>query len=124
MALSISLSLMYLAFNIGLGVNVHYCGDRVSSVDFAFVGASCCCDAMEEPSDCCSDETFVFQSEDDQQASSNIQLSGLDVIVAGWVSPSSDVTEAQVSCPFANKGPPDVPGEPLFIRYSRLVLYG
>lgn len=124
MSFSIVLSILYLAFNIGLGINVHYCGDRVDSVGLALVGSSCCCDSDEEPPGCCSDETFVFQSEDDQHASSSIQLSGIDNIDTGWAISCGEKVDSQIASPLADNGPPDIPDTPLFIRYSKLILYG
>lgn len=125
MSISIALSIFYMAFTTGLGINVHYCGDRVASVEFAFMDADCCCGPEEADDDgCCSNETVVFQTEADQQASGTLQLKEMAAVETGWTClQDEEIFDADIERRF-EEVPPDIPNPPLFLKYSRLILYG
>ncbi len=59
--LSIIIALLtYLVLNLGISLNVHYCGDTVSFVDFFPTKKKSCCDIKTQT--CCHDKLAVLQS--------------------------------------------------------------
>jgi hypothetical protein len=57
----------YILPAIGLNVFVHYCGGKISSISIAIAHHdSCGCESKKMKKDCCKDETFSFEFDDDQ----------------------------------------------------------
>lgn len=69
---SILLMLIYLIPAIGINGSVHYCGGEIASITINGIGSSekCSCGSNRMKSDCCSDENFSFQLEDEQYKTS------------------------------------------------------
>lgn len=59
----ISLSLLLLISTVGIGVSKHYCGDALVDIAFNEEAKSCCDDGA-----CCSNETMVYQLNEDFSA--------------------------------------------------------
>lgn len=59
---------LYLIPAIGISGTVHYCGGEVASVTINGIGSSekCACGSKRMASDCCDDEVFSLQIEDEQ----------------------------------------------------------
>lgn len=121
---AIAFSFLYLAFNVGLGLSVHYCGDRVSSVELSFMDPSCCCGTEKEMPGCCSEETVLLQTETEHHASAAFQMAEIPAVHVDWAidwdqsSPSQDFEKPVF------EGPPDLAGPPIFLQLSKLILYG
>ncbi len=75
--ISLMLSLLIFGTRVGFALNVHYCGDRIAEVSFAFSTANC---GMESKQDstvplktefskkpCCKDNTILFQNHEPQK---------------------------------------------------------
>ena len=68
--LSISLMFLLLAATVGVQMNKHYCGDKLSRVSL-LVKLVCGCGEMDDEEDCCRNESEMLQVEDDFTAFSN-----------------------------------------------------
>jgi hypothetical protein len=69
--ISLFLAFFLLVSNVGLAVNVHYCGKSISSISLNTVISSqnsekgCCEKTTSENDSCCKDKTFHFQQKTD-----------------------------------------------------------
>ncbi len=113
----------YLAFNIGLRVDVNYCGNRVSSVDlFVWQDGQCC--GMEKMADCCSTESLVFQTTDEQSVTGSLDLQPSEDLFVGWIDQNEESTDDSPARRLVKEVPPELDGPPIYLMYSRLVYYG
>jgi hypothetical protein len=70
------LSFIYLVVASGVAVNIHYCMNRISSVDYTYNNSSKCgkC-GMENKKGCCHNDYKIVKLTDDQQlAKANISI--------------------------------------------------
>lgn len=69
----------YLFSAVGYGAEVHYCLGQVSEVSYIWFDASCACDAagdqLKRDFNCCEDERFFVQLEDEHQSSGSTEIS-------------------------------------------------
>jgi hypothetical protein len=61
---SILLSILIISLSAGVTINTHFCGGNLESVSF-YQDKDCCCGDGEMESNCCSNETIQYQT--DQQ---------------------------------------------------------
>jgi len=67
---SAGLAIYYFLISIGVSVNVHYCGDKVDSVELYGKTKICCCkDNSENSKGCCGDDFFFYQFDENQLSS-------------------------------------------------------
>lgn len=69
-ASGILLLLIYFTFSTGVVINLHYCMDRLDSVQFGVSDTDTCNKCGMEKSEgnnCCDNETKIFKIDDDQQ---------------------------------------------------------
>lgn len=118
----------YLLSAAGYGAEVHYCLGMVSDVSYIWFDASCACDAdgdhIQTQSNCCDEEAFYYQLEEEHLAAGNLDLQ------APLLNVESDLDFA--SCPSAednssnaswsDRGPPNVLDRT--IVYQQLIFYG
>jgi hypothetical protein len=70
-------TVIYLFLSVGIRINTHYCGDKVSSVDFFFSSKNCC--GLEEVAKkCCSDKVSYLKISDNQKDSPLFSFSAPD----------------------------------------------
>lgn len=70
-------AIFYLLNVVGYGLEVHYCLGQVSDINYAFLDTNCVCDdahSTKISSNCCSEESFFVQLEEEHQSSSSIEL--------------------------------------------------
>ncbi len=68
---SLILAFFILVSNIGLAVNVHYCGDEIATISLntkfnSPASEKNCCGEMEQKSHCCKDKVVHLQKKSDQ----------------------------------------------------------
>jgi len=123
-ATAILLMFLYLIPAIGISGTVHYCGGEVASVTINGIGSSekCACGSKRMVSDCCNDEDFSFQLDDEQYKTPSFSIN---------IAKSFDFSPAiiaQISydfkTPFVQNGlyyahhPPDNVKTPLYILHQ------
>ena len=69
--ISLFLAFFILVSNIGLAVNVHYCGDEIATISLntkfnSPASEENCCGEMEQKSHCCKDKVVHLQKKSDQ----------------------------------------------------------
>jgi hypothetical protein len=77
------LSILYLVVACGFAVNIHYCMDRVSTIDYSYNNSKTCdrC-GMENKNGCCHSEFKIIKISDDQQtAKANIDIAQQPAII-------------------------------------------
>lgn len=70
-------AIFYLLNVVGYGLEVHYCLGQVSDINYAFLDTSCACDMAHSgkiSSNCCNEESFFVQLEEEHQSSSTIEV--------------------------------------------------
>jgi hypothetical protein len=70
-------AIIYLFLSTGIKVNTHYCGDKISSVDF-FFGSKDCCDKEDVAKKCCKDKITYIKLSDTQKGTPVFSFSGTD----------------------------------------------
>lgn len=140
--IAIPLLVLYLTAISGMMVQLHFCGNRLSSWNVNDAKASCCCDTEKNAalssgkpvwtaknSSCCSDKVITLKIGQDQFRASDVQLQ-LDALQVAAI--------AQYTLP-AHAGLPAAPTDqvyqanappgrwqniPLYKLHSRLTYYG
>ena len=127
---SMSLFLAFFLFlsNLGLAMNVHYCGDEIASVSLntslnSSISEESCCGSVEKQSHCCSDKVVHFEKKTDQATVFTIHMDAIDTAVfEAWrpivfVPFSINENENSVGYSFQSNAPP------LFKLYSQYIFY-
>ncbi len=127
---SMSLFLAFFLFlsNMGLAMNVHYCGDEIASVSLntnlnSSATEESCCGSVEEQSHCCSDKVVHFEKKTDQATVFTFQLDSVDVFVYNTWQPivfspfSVNEFNRSSEYSFQSNAPP------LFKLYSQYIFY-
>lgn len=124
----IILMFLYLIPAIGINGTVHYCGGDIASITINGIGSSekCGCGSKRMASDCCSDENFSFQLDDDQYKTPLFTFNTLKSID---FSPAI-ITQVTFNyrIPFIQKGiyhshhPPDKLKQPLYILHQVFII--
>lgn len=127
-AAAIVLLILFLIPAIGIHGTVHFCGGEFASITINGIGSKekCGCGSAKMAGDCCNDEDFSFQLEDDQYKPRQLSLS---------IGKSIDFSPAfitQVSfsyiSPFIQEGlynahhPPDDVKTPLYILHQVFII--
>lgn len=126
----ISLFLAFFLFlsNMGLAMNVHYCGDEIASVSLntslnSSTSEESCCGSVEKQSHCCSDKVVHFEKKTDLATVFTIQLDAVDAALFEVWRPivfvpfSINENENSTEYSFQSHAPP------LFKLYSQYVFY-
>ena len=64
-------AILYLSFNLGIGINMHYCMGFLKGVSIGHETSKCCCGKSKLMSECCDNEHFELQMDDEQVYSSS-----------------------------------------------------
>ena len=114
---------LYIAFGIGLRVDINYCGTEVSSVDLlVWQGDSCC--SPDKPHDCCSTESLFFKTTHEQSAGASLTIQPVADLFVGWAPVKDEVFAERLVSQEVIEAPPEKEGPPIYLRNSRLILYG
>jgi hypothetical protein len=62
-------AIIYLFLSVGVRMTTHYCGDKISSVDFFFSKNKSCCGTDELTKKCCKDKVSYLKISDNQKSS-------------------------------------------------------
>lgn len=125
---SLFLAFFLLLSNIGLAVNVHYCGGEIASVSFNTISNSntaedSCCGVLEQESHCCKDKVVYFQKKTQQATVFTFQLENVGIfVVEQWqaiLSKFSVFTECNSVTKYAFQSH----APPLFKLYSQYIFY-
>lgn len=112
-------TVLFLLFSSGLSVNIHYCGNKITSVKLIKAGPSCACGKKEDS--CCKDKVKVFKT--DNSFAKNTIISKLStfqpLILPFTIFTSLGMREyhAAISPYFS---PPELYGTSLYLRICRL----
>ena len=91
--------LTYLVLNLGISLNVHYCGDAVSFIDFFPIKKKSCCE--KEAASCCHNKLAVIQTNTIQDEVSTLQFvckkSCTDIIPTAYYSLNESTLEVETS---------------------------
>lgn len=71
---AILLALFYLLNAVGYGLEVHYCLGEVADINYVFLDTSCACEDNHieiSRSNCCNEESFFNQLDDEHQAAAS-----------------------------------------------------
>ncbi|HSZ73013.1 MAG TPA: hypothetical protein VK750_10085 [Cytophagaceae bacterium] len=71
-------TIIYLFLSTGVRINAHYCGDRISSVDFFFDQTKSCCGDDALAKKCCKDKVSYIKLSDNQNFSPVFSFSAPD----------------------------------------------
>ncbi len=62
-------AIIYLFLSIGIRMNTHYCGDKISSVNFFFDNGKSCCGQEDLAKKCCKNKVSYLKLSDNQKDS-------------------------------------------------------
>lgn len=115
---------LYLLTSAGLTVNVHYCLGQLDSIQVFAPPPHCCCDDVPGMIGCCDNETYFFQLDEEQIATSTLPIPQWDLPAVVEPTPTPLVLiQDQEFLPSSLERPPP-PGSQLRIRFHSLTLYG
>jgi hypothetical protein len=121
---SLLLALLLLVSNIGLAVNVHYCGGQIAGISAAYnvPEAKSCCGMQMEKKSCCDNKIIKVEKKSDVvvkifsfQIDSPIILQNGNMIV---FVPKSKITQPQTTVYYCDAHAP-----PLYRLYSQYIFY-
>ncbi len=75
---TITTAIVYLFLSVGIRMNTHYCGDKISSVDFFFNTGKNCCGQADIAKTCCKDKVSYLKISDNQKSNSVLHFSTPD----------------------------------------------
>lgn len=120
-------TMFYLMVSTGVGYSAHYCGEELFELGYIASDISCCC-GDEELDDCCHNETYFVQLDEDQQVTSNdirINQENLAQPLPLWLfnEEGSFMKSELVATDFHSLSPhPKI--TPLFLTFQSLIFYG
>ena len=74
----ITAAILYLFLSVGIRINTHYCGDKVSSIGLFFGKSKNCCGLEDIAKKCCKDKVSYLKLSDNQKNSSVLSFSAPD----------------------------------------------
>ena len=127
--ISLFLAFFLLVSNVGLAVNVHYCGKAISSISLKTALSSqnsekgCCEKITSKKDSCCKDKVFHFQQKTDNLILKAFTFQAdTPYLIEDWkpitFSSFSNLKKPQVTSYYC-----DAHGPPLFKLYSQYIFY-
>lgn len=124
---------LFLAFflfvsNIGLAMNVHYCGDEIASIsinslsNFNDVEESCC-GIVERPSHCCKDKVVLLEKKTDHATVFTAQLDSANVFIYKEWQHIVFTSVTYYECNSGSEYSSQSNAPPLFKLYSQYIFY-
>ena len=68
-SLTLTIAALYLMLSSGLALNLHYCGEKISSINLSSNKEKCCCGELKTEKSCCKDELAILKVKDLHQYS-------------------------------------------------------
>lgn len=121
---AIAMMTYYLLATVGVAVNVHYCHGELASVNIYLSNNACECGRMMGDMNCCDDEVYFFQLEDDHKISNASQKISLDTPEPVASRESAEIKEEDPQKEFHEDPDPPPPGPDVRILYQSLTYYG
>lgn len=126
--ISLFLAFFFLFSNLGVAMNVHYCGDEIASVSLRSsieptASEKDCCGIFEQKSHCCKDKVFHFEKKTDQATVLAMHALDFEAIPFYLWNPvvllplSVRESKLEKKYTFQSNAPP------LFVLYSRYIFY-
>lgn len=126
----ISLFLAFFLFvsNIGLAMNVHYCGDEIASISINSLsnGAAAeedCCAIIERQSPCCKDKVVHLEKKTDHATVFTVQLDSVNVCIFEEWQPIVFSSFLSSECNSSSEYAFQSNAPPLFKLYSQYIFY-
>lgn len=126
--ISILVAFFLLVSNVGMALNVHYCGQTVASVSIKTIfinhnSENGCCGAVEKKSHCCKNKTVHIQKKSDVSILKSVDLQKtLPLLTPIW-KPITGAATAVLDCTFLTVYCCNVHAPPLFKLFSQYVFY-
>ena len=132
--MSLILSFLMLGTNLGYALNIHYCGEHIAEVSFAFNEANCGMDKQKNHKDCletkiskkscCYDSTVLFQNHEPQKKDLEVfhETTILKTITFPQVY-TADLRFSLVSKGFSKWKPPPTKSDKLFLFQGSFIFY-
>ncbi len=127
---SMSLFLAFFLFlsNMGLAMNVHYCGDEIASVSLntnlnSSATEENCCGSVEEQSHCCSDKVVHFEKKTDQATVFTVHVDSPAVFIYDSWQPIVFSPSSNNECNSSSEYSFQSNAPPLFKLYSQYIFY-
>lgn len=119
---------LYMIPAIGISGSVHYCGGKIASISINGIGnfEKCSCGSKKMAGDCCSDEAFSFQFEDEQSKPVNLTPAfdkSVDILTF-----SITRIPCSILTPLINKGyhpdniSPDLVNIPIYLLHRVIII--
>ncbi len=126
-----SLTILFLFFytlaTAEIGINFHYCLGELAQIEIFSHGVGCCCGGEEEMTNCCDDQSFSLQIDENQQtpSSSIIVQIPVDEIPGIWKmdNESRIFTQKASFTRYFEKVPP-THKQPIWLLNSNFIYYG
>ena len=122
------LLLLFLQSKIGVAFNVHYCGNHIAKISWAFDAKGCGMEKKIPATDelqfsqknCCDDDLIISQNDNDQNINDQEQSN-----VEAFAEKFNPVFKAIVVTPSIEqpKGTRPPPKEPLYIKHCAQIFY-
>lgn len=114
--------------NIGLAMNVHYCGDEIASISINSLSNSNdseedCCGVVEKTSHCCKDKVVHFEKKTDQATVFTIHIDSATVFVYDSWQPIVFSSFSNNECNSSSEYSFQSNAPPLFKLYSQYIFY-
>jgi hypothetical protein len=115
----IVLSAVYMLTAIGFSLEMHLCGNKITSVHIENIGSDKCSCGMKMPGGCCKNIHAVFKISDNQKAASELKISNTDFSkqIFGLLNVFEFIDYAQVNNLESpnNHAPPDIGKRPVYL---------
>lgn len=122
------LLLLFLQSKIGLAFNVHYCGEHIAKISWAFDAKGC---GMEKKipttnelqfsqKNCCQDDLIISQNDGDQNIN-DLEKSNVEVLAETFNPIFRPIVANRATVQLMGIRPP--PREPLYIKHCALIFY-
>lgn len=127
-AISIWLGVLLLVSQLGLTMNMHYCGKEIRSVDFSTTFSKpkkdkSCCGVQAEKSSCCKNKKVLLQKKVDSNLQKSFSLTYIDFVAPTVVQtvfvPSVAIRQSNAFLAHYC----DANGPPLYQLYSQYIFY-
>ena len=123
---AILFSAFYLLATVGVAFNVHYCGGQVGGVSLYANEGSCCCGEAEAMDDCCDNEQFFFQLDQEQKLVKSISTPSNELVSAIATLVVCDILIPEEDVPVVNENLkfPIPHKQPAWLLNCSLTYYG
>ncbi|XOV95233.1 MAG: hypothetical protein ACFHWX_11085 [Bacteroidota bacterium] len=109
----------------GFSMNLHYCLEELSEVEFFGHQNSCCCGEEESMAGCCEDETFQLSSSDQQlQSTTSFNFEATFIIDVSSNEVLDEIDVASISNHLTSEDPPPPQNRPIWLVNCNFTYYG